>query len=178
MGEKVYTSQVQRRKKLLAVIRVASIVRFALTRIGCGEIISTSANKRKNLEDIKRLLARTPVIRSGCDLDLLVFLYRHPRALLTSEQIAAFVGRDMKMVAEALDAFIAAGLVDRLHNSTHAARLYLLAVHDPEDKNLKRLLELASTRQGRHEILATLNSGSSHTQGDAKHLQLVKGACA
>jgi hypothetical protein len=35
---------------------------------------------------IKRLLARTPVIRNGCDLDPLVFLYRHPRTLLTSEQ--------------------------------------------------------------------------------------------
>ena len=84
----------------------------------------------------------------------------------------------MKLVAEALDAFIAAGLVERLHNPTHAARMYLLVVHGPEGKGLKTLLELASTRQGRHEILAVLSSGSSHTDGDAKHLRLVKSASA
>lgn len=84
----------------------------------------------------------------------------------------------MKQVAESLDALIAAGFVERLHNPTHAARLYLLAVHGPEDKGLKRLLELAITRQGRHEILAVLNSGSSHAQESDKHLRLVKGACA
>ena len=128
---------------------------------------------------MKRLLARTSVIRNGCDLDLLVFLYRHPRTILTSEQIAAFVGRDMKLVAEALDSFIAAGLVERLHNPTHAARMYLLVVvHGPEGKGLKTLLELASTRQGRHEILEILNSGSSHSQENAKHLRLVKSVSA
>ena len=141
-------------------------------------IISTSSNKHHDREELRRLLGRTSVIRNGCDLDLLVFLYRHPRTLLTSEQIAAFVGRDMKLVANALDAFIAAGLVERLHNPTHAARLYLLAVHGPEDKGLKRLLDLATTRQGRHEILAILNSGGSHPQESEKDLHLVKGACA
>lgn len=146
--------------------------------IGPEKSISIQPNKRQDEEEIKRLLTRCSVIRNGCDLDLLVFLYRHPRTLLTSEQIAAFVGRDMKLVAESLDLLIAAGFVERLHNPTHAARLYLLAVHGPEDKGLKRLLELASTRQGRQEILAALNSGSSHPQGKAKRLRLVKGACA
>ena len=140
------------------------------------ETISTTSNKRRDEEEIERLLARTSVIRNGCDLDLLVFFYRHPRTLLTSEQIAAFVGRDMKQVAESLDGLIAAGFVERLHNPTHAARLYLLAVHGPEDKVLKTLLALATTRQGRHQILATLNSGTSHTQ--EKACRLVKGACA
>lgn len=141
-------------------------------------IISTPSNKRHDRDEIKRLLAGTSVIRNGCDLDLLVFLYRHPRTLLTSEQIAAFVGREMKLVADAMDAFIAAGFVERLHNPTHAARMYLLVVHGPKGKGLKTLLELASTRQGRHEILTVLNSGTSHAEGNAKHLRLVKGACA
>ena len=141
-------------------------------------IIPTSSNKRCDPEEIGRLLAQASVIRNGCDLDLLVFFYRHPRTLLTSEQIAAFVGRDMKLVAEALDALIAAGFVERLHNPTHAARLYLLAVHDPGDKGLKRLLDLATTREGRQEILTILNSHKSHAQPNAKHLQFVKGACA
>jgi DNA-binding MarR family transcriptional regulator len=136
------------------------------------------SNNREDPEEVKRLLAHTSVIRNGCDLDLLVFLHRHPRTLLTSDQIASFVGREMKVVAEALDAFIAAGLVERLHNPTHAARMYLLVVHDPEDKGLKALLELASTRPGRQQILATLNSGKSRIEGPAQHLGLMKSACA
>ena len=147
-------------------------------RIGSGEIISTPSNTRHDREEIKRLLAQTSVIRNGCDLDLLVFLYRHPRTLLTSEQIAAFVGRDMKLVAQALDAFIAAGFVERLHNPTHAARMYLLVVHGPEGKGLKTVLELASTRQGSCEILEILNSGSSRTEGKVQRMQLIKSASA
>lgn len=84
----------------------------------------------------------------------------------------------MKLVAQALDAFIAVGLIERLHNSSHAARLYLLAVDGPKDKGLKRLLELASTRQGRHEILEALNSGNSRTEGRGQRLQLIKSASA
>lgn len=141
-------------------------------------IISTPPNKRYDPQEIKRLLDCTPIIRNGCDLDLLVFLYRHPRTLLTSEQIAAFVGRDMKLVAEALDAFIAAGFVERLHNPTHAARMYLLVVHGLEGKGLKTLLELASTRQGRHEILEALDSGRSRSEGQARCLRLIKSASA
>ena len=156
--------------------------RFALFHEAASEtIISVQPNQHHDPEEIKRLLAGNRLIRNGCDLDLLVFFYRHPRTLLTSEQIAAFVGRDMKLVAEALDIFIAAGLVERLHNPTHAARMYLLLlVHGPEGNGLKTLMELASTREGRHEILALLNSDKSHTQAKAKpkHLKLVKGACA
>ena len=88
-------------------------------------LISTQSNNRQQLEEVKQLLARLSVIRNGCDLDLLVFLYRHPRTLLTNEQIAAFVGRDMKQVAQSLDTFIEAGLLERTQNPTHAARMYL-----------------------------------------------------
>jgi hypothetical protein len=76
------------------------------------QLISTTPNNRQQLE-VKQLLARLSLIRNGCDLDLLVFLYRHPRTLLTNEQIAAFVGRDMKQVAQSLDTFIEAGLMER-----------------------------------------------------------------
>ena len=128
--------------------------------------------------EIRRLLARSPFIRNSGDLDLLVFFYRHPRTLLTSEQIAAFVGRDMKVVAEALDTFIAAGFVERLHNPTHAARMCLLVVHGPEGKDLTRLLELACTRPGRQEILAILNSSNPRNEQPSEHLRLIKSVCA
>ena len=83
----------------------------------------------------------------------------------------------MKLVAQALEAFIAAGIVERLHNPTHAARMYLLVVHGPKDTGLKTLLELASTRHGRQEILETLNS-SRRNEGQFKRLQLIKSASA
>lgn len=145
------------------------------TRATRERIITTPSHKRPDSSEIRRLLAATSLIRNGCDLDLLVFFYRHPRTLLTSEQIAAFVGRDIKVVAEALDRFIDAGFMERLHNPTHATRMYLLVVHGPEGKGLQRLLELASTRPGRHEILAILNSRNEPRTED---LRLVKGVCA
>jgi len=40
-------------------------------------------------EQARRLVERIGVLRNACDLDLLLFFVRHPRALLTSEQIAA-----------------------------------------------------------------------------------------
>jgi DNA-binding MarR family transcriptional regulator len=104
-----------------------------------------------------------PAIRDACALDLLVFLYRHPRTLLTSEQLAAFVGYDMKRVVQAMDAFIAAGLLERTQNPNHAARMYLLVLDGPERGGLTALLALASTRQGRKEILDTLRRGQSQT---------------
>lgn len=111
-----------------------------------------------------RLLARTSVVRDGCDLDLLVFLHRHPRALLTSEQLAAFVGYDIKQVAKSLDAFIDAGLLVRTQNPMHAARLYLLVLDGPKGGGLATLLKLASTRHGRQDILRALDPARLRTE--------------
>ena len=102
------------------------------------------------------LLGRTPEIRSPCDLDLLVFLYRHPRSFLTSEMVAAFVGYDIKEIAKSLDTFIDAGLLERTQNPMHAARLYLLLLDGPEGVALRALLKLASTREGRQNIVRIL----------------------
>jgi DNA-binding MarR family transcriptional regulator len=108
-------------------------------------------------QNIRRLLADAPVVAGPCELDLLVFLYRHPRTLLTNEQLAAFVGYDMKQVARSIDAFIEAGLLERTQNSTHAARMYLLVLEGPRKDGIRALLELASTRQGRRDILELLD---------------------
>lgn len=126
---------------------------------------------------MKQLLARLSVIRNGCDLDLLVFLSRHPRTLLTNEQIAAFVGRDMKQVAQSLDTFIEAGLLERTQNPTHAARMYLLHLDGPQGGGFKRLLELASTREGRRVILEHLRPAGTRTKDQMQRLQLVRSAC-
>lgn len=122
---------------------------------------------RNNLqEEIKRLLARTPVIGTACDLDLLVFLHRHPRSLLTNEQLAAFVGYDMKQVAKSVEGFIEAGLLARTQNPKHAARLYLLVLSGPQGGGLESLLEIASTREGRRGVLLLLHSRRSQMPTD------------
>lgn len=89
-----------------------------------------------------------------CDLDLAVFFARHPRSLLSSESLSAFLGYDLKDVAESLDALLAAGILRRRQTSAHAARLYELTTeHSSGDEWLDRLMALASTRHGRLALL-------------------------
>jgi DNA-binding MarR family transcriptional regulator len=108
-------------------------------------------------EQEQRLLARVPVIQTACDLDLLVFLHRHPRALLTTEQLAGFIGYDLKDIVKSLDAFVAAGLLDRTNQpSTHAARLFVLSLAGTQGRGTTALIDLGSTRQGRERILGAL----------------------
>jgi hypothetical protein len=110
----------------------------------------------RNQKEIERLLARTPAIAGACELDLLVFFYRHPRSLLTNEQLAVLVGYDTKEIAQAIESFVEGGLVERTQNTMHAARLYVLLLEGPQNGGLKPLLDLASTHQGRTEILQIL----------------------
>jgi DNA-binding MarR family transcriptional regulator len=117
-------------------------------------------------DETKRLLARVPV-RTACELDVLVFLQRHPRSLLTIEQLAAFVGYDMKEVAKVVDAFISSGLLERTQNPNHAARMYRLVLDGPQGGGLAELLRLVSTRQGRREVLQLLPSRHSQTKSQA-----------
>jgi len=107
--------------------------------------------------DIKRLLADADAFKTPCELDLLLFLRRHPRTLLTNEKLAAMVGYEMGAVATAIDAFIEVGLVQRKQNPSHAARLYLLTAEGPRERALTTLLDIASTRSGRQRILGTLS---------------------
>lgn len=133
-------------------------------------------------QDPKRLLANAPFIKDACDLDVLVFLHRHPRTLLTSEKLAALVGYDMRRVAKALDSFVETGIVERIQSSTHAARMYLLSLQGPQGGGLKPLLDLASTREGRRSLLEALNSGRPRTgrarakPGGAQELRLIRSA--
>ena len=120
----------------------------------------TPFNHSSQSEKTKRLLARAPVIQNACDLDLLVFLHRHPRTLLTTEQLAGFVGYELKDIAKALEAFIEAGFLRRMaQQSLHAARMFLLLLDGPQGPGLSALLELASTRDGRQRIVEALNGG-------------------
>ena len=77
-------------------------------------------------DDLRSMLERIRAIRHACDLDLLLFFNRHPRALLTSEQLVAYLGYDGARVANSLDGLIGAGLLTRSQYPSHAARMYVL----------------------------------------------------
>jgi hypothetical protein len=130
------------------------------------DCISTSNRPSAESKELAQLLAGLPLIHSSCDVDLLLFLYRHPRTLLTNEQLTKFVGYSMKEVAAGLDAFANAGFLQRsAQPSSHAARMYFLVLDSQNGGDVQALLELASTREGRLRILNALNEGESMKPG-------------
>ena len=56
-------------------------------------------------QDLRSMLDRIRGIRDASDLDLLLFFYRHPRALLTSEQFALVNNILLMNFVELADAF-------------------------------------------------------------------------
>lgn len=108
------------------------------------------------------MLDRIRVIRHGCDLDLLLFFHRHPRALLTAEQLVAYLGYDREQVAKSLEGLIEAGLVTRSQNPSHAARLYVLELNALPGGLLSSFLKTAATRLGRLEAMRLLRPGNDH----------------
>ena len=112
-------------------------------------------------EDLRSILDRLRGIQHACDLDVLVFFHRHPTALLTSEEIVAFLGYDREQVATSIDGLIGAGLLRRSQNPAHAARLYVLERNGITGGVLARVLAIAATRQGRREVMQVLQSRSS-----------------
>lgn len=107
-------------------------------------------------DHIRRLLDRIGVLRRPCDLDLLMFFIRHPRALLSSDQIAAFLGYDVTRLGESLDVLVTAELLTRTQTPISAAPMYVFAVTEPHGGWLPSLVELASTREGRLAMRAAL----------------------
>ena len=123
-----------------------------------------------NLEDARRLLDRIGTLRHPCDLDLLVFFARHPHTLITSEQLAAWLGYELKQIAESLELLLDGGLVRRSQNRTHAARLYAFVTGGPTGEWLPPLLEAASTRAGLLAMReALLNRASKNPGGPVAH---------
>ena len=102
------------------------------------------------------LLDRLPALRTTCDLDLLLFFYRHPRAVLPGERLALYVGHDNPEVAKSLDTLIAAGILTRVQGPTRSVRMYLLSSVGTPGGWIDALLRMASTREGRLAMLAVL----------------------
>ena len=117
---------------------------------------------------IERLLDRVAIIRDACDLDLVLFFSRHPRTLITSEELARFVGYDQQRIARSLDSLIAAAVVRRSQNNGHAARMYVLETTGPAGGWLPSLLSAAATREGRAAIIAALAARSASGGKDVR----------
>jgi DNA-binding MarR family transcriptional regulator len=111
-----------------------------------------------NRRRFEHLLNSIGVLRHPCDLDLILFFHRHPCALLTSERLAAYVGYDLNQVGRSLDRLTDAGLVERTQNPTHAARMYVLKTS--ESGWLTSLLEVASTREGRRDLIQAMREAA------------------
>lgn len=112
-------------------------------------------------QELSALLRRIRGIRHACDLDLLLFFHRHPYALLTAEQLVAYLGYDRERVARSLEGLIEAGLVTRSQNPSHTARLYVLELGSHPDGNgsISSFLKIAATRQGRRDVMRLLAPG-------------------
>lgn len=109
-------------------------------------------------QHVDELLDRIGIIRHARDLDLALFCSRHRHALLTAEQLAAFVGYELQHVTATLDTMIDAGALKRTHNRTHDRALYVFGPGPILETPLATLLQIASSRPGRLEILQTLKS--------------------
>jgi hypothetical protein len=114
------------------------------------------------------LIARVGVLRHACDLDLLIFFVRHPRSLLTSEQLAAFVGCELPQLSASLDVLINAGLLTRTQNPTHAARLYVFRPDTTDHEWLPSFIQHASTRAGRIALKEALGRQSAEASNREK----------
>jgi hypothetical protein len=104
----------------------------------------------------QRLLDRIAVLRHPCDLDLLIFFARHRRILLANEQIADFLGYDVKQIDASLDLLAGAGLVTQMWNRTRDTQMCVLGAADSSREWLPDLLQVASTREARLAMLQAL----------------------
>jgi hypothetical protein len=105
-------------------------------------------------------------LRDACDLDLLLFFSRHPRVVLTSEQLAAYVGYELQQVARALDLLLGTGLLKRTLNQGAPGRMYVLEVSRVEEW-LEPLRHVCATPDGRNALKALLKR--RQTQNGARN---------
>ena len=115
--------------------------------------------------DVQTLLRQASSVRNACDLDLLAFLWRHPRALLTSDRLAYVLGYSAHQISSSLDAFIELGFLERSRNPTRATRLYCLVLDGPAGEATCRLLEVAADPEGRRAVLRALDGHGPRSEG-------------
>lgn len=109
------------------------------------------------LDDANRLLDRIEILGNPCDLDVLVFFARHPRTLLSNNQLAVLLGCEFTQIAASLDVLQRAGLITVSENPIDVAQAYVfVTIADQGAGWLPDLLQLASTREGRLALVRAL----------------------
>src|SRR5690349_15508596 len=86
--------------------------------------------RRMGSESVKsmgeRLLDRVALLKSPCDLDVVLLCSGPADVLITTEDLTRFVGSDLQRLARSLDSFIAGRIARSSQNNGHAARMYVL----------------------------------------------------
>jgi hypothetical protein len=139
---------------------------------------------------IREILDRTDFPGRPLDLDVLLFLQRHPDCMLASDQLAAYVGYEAQDMGPALERLIRHGAVLRSQSPTQAARMYRFAPGGVPHDELRALLAFAATADGRRSVMrvireplpagGTAPSGADRPPGgrvgpSAERLEVVRG---
>ena len=118
------------------------------------------------MDQAHTLLKGVPGLQRPCDFDLLMFLAKHPRTLMTSEQLARLLGYQLKEIAQSLDVLINARLLTRAQNLPRLARMYVFKTDGTNGGWLTTFVEFASTREGRLALRRALTqSPAERTDG-------------
>src|SRR5262245_21136684 len=127
-----------------------SLVAWSLARILAGQ------QHIPGHPSVAEATALLGVLKSSCDLDVLVFFQRHPRAFLSTFDLAQKVGYDTPEIDASIDTLLAAGLVTSSKPRQRAtARLYEFTP-GRWDTVLPRLLWVVSTVDGRRVLRRAL----------------------
>lgn len=113
---------------------------------------------------VHRLLDGINAIRDQTDLDLLLFSFRHPHAMLTVDQLAAAVGHSRARVEASLAALIAAGLLGQRGHPTQETHIFAFRpAGEQTAAAVTSLLEIASSRAGRLALLDAIHEQAATT---------------
>src|ERR1700694_4444997 len=138
---------------------------WMLARDPCSSRSWTLSERSTDIQNIQppdplAVLVEAAGLRDAGDLDLLLFCSRHPRVVLSSEQLAAYVGYELPQVARALDLLLGAGLLKRTLNQGAAGRMYVLEV-DHAEEWLQPLQHVCATPDGRKALKVLLKQRQS-----------------
>jgi hypothetical protein len=122
----------------------------------------TGINELRPTDPLAVQLVDAAGLRDACDLDLLLFFSRHPCVVLSSEQLATYVGYEVQQVARALDLLLGAGLLKRTLNQGGPGRMYVLEV-DHAEQWLEPLRSVCATPDGRNSLKALLKQRQSQS---------------
>ena len=129
-------------------------------------VVSPQVFVRMEIDQAQSLLNRIPALQRPSDVDLLVFFAKHPRTLMSSEQLARLLGYQLNELARSLDVLLAAGLLTRSQNPSRAARLYMFVLDSANRRWAADLVRVASTREGRLALRRALtHTAAAPTEG-------------